>query len=93
MMKIVYKYELDMYAMNMRQSIQMPCCAKPIAAGIQGEKLVVWAEADSLQLKEIEPREFYVAFTGVPMGDMPWFQYLNTLQIDGFVLHVYYKTF
>ena len=79
--------------MNIKQEIEMPVCAKILNCAFKDEELVVWAEVHDVgKVRETEMREFYIAFTGAPIGDMPWFRYLNTLQQDGFVLHVYYKT-
>lgn len=91
-MKVVYKYDLT-GAPNTILGIRLPRGAKFLhAANLNGLK--VWAEVDP----QVEEELVYatIAFTGAALPDdgvaggqkLSW-EYLSTVIVNGYVLHIY----
>jgi len=83
-MKTIYKYELEL---TDDPVIEMPFKANVLSVGVQGNKIVVWAEVDTALSKQ--PRQFYIRGTGHPL-DGTEKRFLGTvLYAGGLVWHVY----
>lgn len=90
---VIHKFELNAYLVNQPQTIKMPFGSRVLYAGIQthfGQRkchLYVWAEVNTAN--DMDPREFYIAYTGNEFPDREKWQYINTVQFGGYVLHIY----
>lgn len=88
-MTIIYKYKLDC---KIGESIhlQLPHGAKILKADFQNDDIYLWAYIPCYEDKITEPRTFIVYFTGQPI-DLPTSQleYINTIQKNSFVFHVF----
>lgn len=88
----IYKYNLDPHKIDTPQVVSMPVGARVLSAGVQatanGEvTIVVWAEVEPEA--EMEANPFYIAFTGSDTPAGPTWRHLTTLQVGGYVLHIY----
>lgn len=84
-MKTIWKYHLEKY----RQTLTMPKGARILDLQVQGDGDVqMWAEVDTEA--ETEERHFESTWTGVAVPEEG--EYLATLQVGIFVVHVYEVT-
>jgi len=80
----IWKFPLQL---NDETVIPMPAGAKVLCVQMQGRTICAWAVVDEQAPKE--RRRFYIRGTGHPLGQAPIANYVGTVQIDGFVFHVF----
>ena len=86
-MNTIYKYPLEP---RDEQAVRMPQGAVVLCAQVQNGQICLWARVWSES--ESEARTFWIVGTGRPMPESkrpP--QYISTVQIDGFVWHIFEK--
>lgn len=86
-MKTIYKYQLEITDC---QTIDMPLGAKLLCVDHQFGSLFIWAEVDPNH--PMIPRQFDIYGTGSLIPEMCQEEsrvYVGTVQIGGFVWHVY----
>ena len=85
MSNVIYKYPLPSSPGDYK--IEMPCNARILGVGDQGDNLVLWAIVDPS--KEHEVRVLNVRWTGRdPVDDLVDATYIGTAQVGPFVCHV-----
>jgi hypothetical protein len=92
MMRIIYKYPINVVGPT---EIKVPLGSRVLSAQLQGQALMVWVEQPDVDLiiNTLETIVFLCIMTGHPKSDelFEHFTFLSTVQIGGFVLHVYYE--
>ena len=84
-MKSVYKYPLQISALNI---VQMPSGARVLHVADQAGVTTVWALVDP-EVEKVVNRYFWVFGTGQPIDDPDPLAYLGTSMAGGFVWHVF----
>lgn len=80
-MKTIYKYEIPLSG-----KVTLPRQFEPLTVAMQDDTLCLWAAVD-IGSPEIV-HQFHVIGTGMePQADTT---YINTVFVNGFVLHVFY---
>lgn len=84
-MRSIYKY---MLAFTDSQTLTLPSSATPLTVQMQGRQICLWAEVPTGQF--VTEKEVVISIVGtgrpIPPGAV---NYLDTVQRDGFVWHVY----
>lgn len=83
-MKTIYKYELEIQD---TQVITMPMNSKILSVQKQGLSVWLWAIVDTQFSNTYYT--FNIVGTGNPMPDEPIGDYIGTIQVNGFVWHVF----
>ena len=84
-MKVIYKYTLEV---TDEQEVKMPAGAQILCVQVQHGRPTLWALVDPE--KKLEDRRFFVHGTGNPIhSDAKVKCYIGTVQINGFVWHVF----
>lgn len=81
---IIYKYALETTG---RQKLQIPSPQNFLSVQLQRDKICVWYEVDEAHDQEDDVIEFVIVGTGHRAPDVA--QHLGTVQMGGFVWHVY----
>ena len=83
-MKTIYKYPLKL---DDEQTIKLPAYSKPLTVQVQHGIVTLWALVDDRN----EAKEYHVRIhgTGNPATSADPKDYLGTVQLDGFVWHVF----
>lgn len=84
MKRVIYKYPL---ALIEETGVPMPRGAIVRSVQVQANCICIWAEVDPKAKPEV--REFRIVGTGQEIPQAPFYLYLATVQMDGFVWHVY----
>lgn len=72
------------------QQHKMPANARILSAQFQDGKLSLWFAFTRENENKLTVRNFIVAFTGIPLaGKLNWFSHISTLQLGGYVYHVF----
>lgn len=80
----IYKYKIDIF----KSPLSVPIGWHPVSAGMQGEDFVVWAIVDPTQ--QLVKKRVAIIGTGWDIDEsMTDMAFLNTIQKDGFVWHVF----
>ena len=79
----IFKYYLQL---TDTQTLQMPEGFEVLNVSNEGGRIVFWAEAD--EEEELVDIDFYVVGTGNEL-EHPLRVYMGTVQMNGFVWHVY----
>ena len=86
-MKKIYKYQLEP---EENQILSLPEDAKFIYAGMQKEKITIWAVIESMN--RLRDYDIKIIGTGWNIPDYDDLRYIGTVQmITGFVWHIFYK--
>lgn len=84
MAKVIHKYHIG----TGRTIVSLPVGARVINAGIQTQRLALWALVDA-KAAAYEPRAFNVYMTGEPMPDEPGTYLKTVINSTGIVAHVF----
>ena len=87
-MKAIYKYPI---LVQDYQTITMPKGATILSVQNQNGYLQMWAIVD-IDCQEIETRIFRMIGTGNPFIDTDMTMYIDTVQHDGYVWHIFEET-
>lgn len=85
-MNIIYKYPLEVIS---SQIVRLPEGAVPLSVGMQGARIVLWAQSDQSPL--VTSREIRLVGTGLPFSFETAHTFLGTVQERGFVWHIFIK--
>ena len=80
----IHKYPIRLLE---QQTVTMPLSANILCAQMQNRKLCIWAKVDSDESQTID-RTILIFGTGNPMP-MAHGDYIDTVQVDSFVWHVF----
>lgn len=88
-MRIIYKYPVHTVG---PLEIEVPQGSRVLSAQLQNDVIVAWVEQSDDPLEFTETVVFQNLMTGHPTDDgvLNW-TFLATNQLDGFVLHTYYR--
>lgn len=82
-MKTIHKYPISI---RTEQQIELPYGYKPICVQIQNGKIWLWAKVNSENHKE------YATIFVIGTGQyLPGGKYIGTVQLDGYVWHIYHE--
>jgi len=85
-MKVIYKYELKL---TEKQTIEMPAFARFLSVQVQNGKIQVWALVDTEQPPRLNI--FKIIGTGGRIDETLGI-FLGTIQLGGFVWHVFLES-
>lgn len=83
MTQVIHKYPIPLATVS---RIDLPIDAFILTVQVQGNGPVMWAQVNPAN--ELRPRTVYVIGTGHTVRD-EHADYVGTVQIDGFVWHIY----
>lgn len=86
----IFKYKLEL---KPEQTLELPYNHRVLSTQVQGEAICIWVMTSSIDLLEdcgTLTRSFVIVGTGqdLPIGEL---KFLNTVQLDGFVWHIFQK--
>ena len=83
-MQTIYEYTFSLID---EQTVNMPLNAIILYCGIQRESICLWALVDTEDLDG--SRTFLIKGTGYQCDDVKYANYVGTVQLNGFVWHVF----
>lgn len=87
MIDLILKYPLKVTDYQLLEELQV---TKILCAQVQDGTICFWAEVDS-DIDSVNI-EVIIVGTGQPMSEMVNYKYLDTVQLNGFVWHIYTRT-
>ncbi len=87
MTHVIWKFEIPVTDWP---TVEMPVGAEALHVGTQDRRLLLWAKVDCEARRE--RRQFAVIGTGNQMPERGVGEYIGTVQVGGFVWHVFEAT-
>ena len=85
-MKVIYKYQLPL---TPEPKVEMPIGAEILSCRNQFGNITIWALVDDKAKTEI--KEFYLNGSGQKLHDITNHKYIDTVQLENIVYHVWVK--
>jgi hypothetical protein len=85
-MKQIWKFEIELVE---DQELHVPGILRPLSVQMQGETLCLWGVVEPGKPNVV--RHVRVVGTGHPFPDETECEHIDTVQVDGFVWHVFLK--
>lgn len=82
---MIYKYQL---ALRERQFLKLPKLSHILTVQVQRDTIQLWAYVDT-KTQEIEDYDIRIYGTGQAMPDIKDLYYLDTVQLHGYVWHIF----